>query len=160
VVTNTLNVTFTGGTQPSVVPTPPPVGTVLPFTQTTTINPTYFQPYLAGLWVMDRFFIHEYFGVIVPSDDRVAPIINNNVTMGYNIYENRCSFITSITPVFGVQLLLPVNHINNSVSPTTTTIPANITCIGPYPVDQLPGFDSLGFPNQVFLSGGAQIGLG
>ena len=44
VATNTLNVTFTGGTQPPVVPNPPPVGTVLPFTVTTTINPTYVQP--------------------------------------------------------------------------------------------------------------------
>ena len=80
--------------------------------------------------------------------------------MGYNIYENPCSMVSSITPVYGVQLLLPVNHINNSVSPTSTTVPANITCIGPYPLDQLPGFDSLGFPSQVFLSGGVQIGLG
>lgn len=160
VATNTLNVTFTGGTQPSVVPNPPPVGTILTFTETTRINPTYFQPYAAGLWVADRFFFHEYFGVIVPTDGRVATFINNNLTMGYNIYENRGSFLTSITPTFGVQLLLPVNHVNNSASPTTTVVPANITCIGPFPTDQLPGFDSLGFPSQVFLNAGAQFGLG
>ena len=160
VVTNTLNVTFTGGTQPAVVPNPPPVGTILTFSETTRINPTYFQPYAAGLWVADRLFIHDYFGVIVPTDGRVATFINNNFTMGYNIYENRCSTITSITPVFGVQLLLPVNHVNNSAAPSTTVVPANITCIGPFPSDQLPGFDSLGFPSQVFLNAGAQFGIG
>jgi hypothetical protein len=159
-VTNTLNVTFTGGTQPAVVPTPPPVGTVLPFTITTTINPTYLQPWAAGLWVADRFFVHEYFGILIPTDDRVSTFINNNLTIGYNVFENPCGLVSSITPVIGVQLLLPVNHINNSVGSTTTTIPANITCIGPYPIDQLPGLDSFSFPSQVFLSGGFQIGLG
>jgi hypothetical protein len=159
-VTNTLNVTFTGGTQPSVVPNPPPVGTVLPFTISTTINPTYLQPFGAGLWVVDRFFLHEYFGVLVPTDDRVSTIINNNITMGYNIYESRDGFVSSFTPVLGLQMLLPVNHINNSAGSTTSTVPANIPCIGPYPLNQLPNLDSFGFPTQMFLSAGAQIGIG
>jgi hypothetical protein len=159
-VTNTLNVTFTGGTQPAVVPNPPPVGTILPFSITARINPTYLQPYAAGMWVLDRFFIHEYFGVLIPTDDRVSTLINNNVTMGYNIYSNPYASVSSITPVFGVQALLPVNHISNSVSPTTTTVASNIPCIGPYPTDQLPNLNSFGFPTQIFLSAGAQIGLG
>ncbi len=160
VVTSTLNVTFTGGTQPSVVPNPPPIGTILPFTATTRINPTYLQPWAAGLWVWDRFFVHEYFGILIPTDDRVSTFINNNLTIGYNLFENRSGTISSITPVFGMQLLLPVNHINNSVGSTVTTIPADITCIGPFPTDQIPGLDSFSFPSQVFLSGGLQIGLG
>jgi hypothetical protein len=154
-----LDITFTGGTQPALVPNPPPVGTILTATQTTRLNPTYLQPYVAGLWVRDRLFVHEYFGVIVPTDSRVATIINNNLTIGYEIYNNPNGMLRTITPIAGVQLLLPTNHVNNSATPTTTTVAANITCLDTTIPSQLAN-QAFGFPNQVFLSGGAQFGLG
>jgi len=36
------------------------------------VNPTYFQPWVAGLVIFDRFWVHDYFGVVVPTDS-VSP---------------------------------------------------------------------------------------
>ena len=55
-------------------------------------------------------------------------------------------------------MLIPVNHINNSVGSTQTTVATNITCLDTTPPPELSR--SFGFPTQVFLTGGAQFGLG
>ena len=165
--TNTLLLTFTGGPAPAGV-TPPPVGTILPApmvgpTVTTTLNPTYLQPWIGGLWVRDAFFVHEYFGVIVPTDGRVATILNQNISFGYQLFRDRDSsrLLTSVTPTVGLQALIPVNNINNSGGTSTTQVPVNINCLATsFPVDQLPTNPSFGFPTQMFLNGGVQFGLG
>jgi hypothetical protein len=157
--TTNLNLTFTGPSQPGL-----PAGTLLgpfaPVTTTTSVNPTYFQPWTGGLLVCDKVFVQEYFGVIVPSDTRVATFINNNVTFGYTLYSNQSRTLSSVTPTFSVQALLPVNHISNSASSSVSTVSVNIPCtITAIPADQIPP-PTLSFPDQVFLTAGAQIGIG
>lgn len=155
-ITNTLLITFTGGPAPPGV-NPPPVGTVIPVTSTTTINPTYLQPWVGFLKSWDRLYVHEYFGVVVPTDNRVATLLNINSTVGYNVYSDPNRFIRSITPTLGVQLLLPVNNISNSTGSTTREV--DISCLTTtFPEDQLP--TRLGFSNQVMINVGAQVGLG
>jgi hypothetical protein len=164
--TSSLVLTFTGLNGQSVPGLP--VGTILPSGQplqgptvTTTVNPTYLQPWVGGLFVRDRFFMHEYFGVLIPTDSRVATIINNNLTFGYEVYRDPSRVISSITPTFGVQMLLPVNHVSNTAGSTQTQTPVNINClITTFPTSQLPVNQSFGFPDQVFLTAGAQLGLG
>ena len=155
-ITNTLLINFTGGpTPPGVVP--PPVGTIIRVTSTTTVNPTYLQPWIGGVVSLDKWFIQEYFGILIPTDDRVATIINNNFIIGYNLYSDPDRFVRSITPTFGVQMLLPVNHVSSSTGDTTA--PVNINCLTTvFPEDQLP--TRLGFSHQVFLTAGVQMGLG
>jgi hypothetical protein len=158
--TSTLNLTFTGPTQPGL-----PIGAnlpVTPLTTTTTVNPTFLQPWIGGLWARDGFFVQEYFGVLVPTDNRISTIINNNVTLGYEIYRNPNGFLSSITPTFGVQLLLPVSNVNNSVGSTTSQVPVDINCLTTSYAQiagQIPN-SSFGFPDQVFLTAGGQFGLG
>jgi hypothetical protein len=165
--TSSLALTFTGlnGMNAAGIA---PVGSLLPNGQplqgptvTTTVNPTFVQPWIGGVLVRDGFFVHEYFGLLVPTDHRIATIINNNVTMGYELYRDSSRFVSSITPTFGVQMLLPVNHISNTAGSTQSQIPVNIDClITTFPASQLPVNQSFGFPDQVFLTAGAQVGLG
>lgn len=104
---------------------------------TTTINPWFYQPWVGGIFVRDRFFIQEYFGVVIPDDSRISTLINNDITAGYTLYQSDdpCSRLTSITPTVGVQVLIPVSNRDG-------------------------GAGSFGFSDQVFLTGGITFGLG
>ena len=158
--TSTLNLTFTGPSQPGL-----PAGSnlpVTPLTTTTSVNPTFLQPWIGGLWVRDGFFVQEYFGVLIPTDDRISTIINNNITMGYEIYRNQNGFLSSITPTCGVQLLLPVNHVNNSAGSTTSQLPVDINCFTTSFAQVANQFSNsaFGFPDQVFLRRAGNLRLG
>ena len=134
--------------------------TLVPST-TTTLNPTYIQPWLAGLWKMDRFYVQEYFGVITPSDDRVSTILNNNLTLGFNMFESRSGFLTSVTPMVGAQALIPVTHIGtpSGVGTLNPQFPSTTTTIQGAAVPVSPAPNAFGFPDQLFLTGGVQFGL-
>ena len=135
----------------------PGIGINPPPSVTKTINPTFLQPWVGGLLVLDRFFVQEYFGVVVPTDTSVSTFINNDFGVGFRLYRSDCqdSLLTSVTPTVNVQALLPLNHqgspapaapINNS-SATASQIFAN------------PTPSTLNSPYQVFLTGGVQFGL-
>jgi hypothetical protein len=122
-----------------------------------TINPTFLQPWIGGVVVLDRLSIQEYLGVIVPTDERVATFINNDIGMGYQIYRCQNRFLSSIAPTIDVQALIPVN--NTGVTPR---LPLNQPVTLPSPVT--PGNEVVPFnprfPDQVFVSPGVQLGLG
>jgi hypothetical protein len=134
-------------------------------TTMTTVNPTFLQPWVAGLWAHDRFFIQDYFGVVVPTDDRVATLINDSLSMGYQVYRGgpEC-ILSSITPTLGVQVLEPLNHQGIQTSGPATTVPNGVAGT-PFNTIQIstppsvPPINSFGFPTQVFISAGSQFGL-
>jgi hypothetical protein len=146
--TSFKNVAFNGNLITTI---PGPGGTVATFTR---INPTFLQPWVAGQIGSDRLLIHNYFGVLIPTDNNVATFLNNDLTVGYTLYRcNSDRWITSVTPVVGFQALIPVSHRGEpaSITPATGNIDAN-----GFPT-AAPTF---GFSDQFFVSGGAQIGLG
>jgi hypothetical protein len=78
--------------------------------QTTTINPTYLQPWTAGLLVLGPLFVQDYFGVIIPTDQQVPVFLNNNLIMGYQVYQGPSdALLTSLIPFVGAQELIPVS---------------------------------------------------
>jgi len=78
--------------------------------QTTRINPTYLQPWTAGLLVLGPFFVQDYFGVIIPTDQQVPVFLNNNLIVGYQVYQGPSdALLTSLTPFVGAQELIPVS---------------------------------------------------
>jgi len=101
-----------------------------------SVNPTFLQPWTAFLLSGDRFFVQEYFGVLIPVPSQIVTSINNNVAVGYRWYQNASpnELISSITPILNAQTLIPL-------SPGATPLP-------------------ISFPTQVFLTEGLQIGLG
>lgn len=101
-------------------------------TTTTTVNPTFLQPWVGGTLVRDRLIVNEFFGVLIPTDNNVATYINNDLTVGYRVYEACCgSRISSLTPMVGVQAFLPTGDT-----------------------------DLASFSDQVFTTGALQVGLG
>jgi hypothetical protein len=119
-------------------------------TTTQTLNPTYLQPWAGGLLVLDRLYVQEYLGVIIPTESEVATFINSDLSVGYQIFRGeRDQLITSVTPTLDVQALIPVNHHG------TPAIPTGVKG-EPLPTGTTP----VAFPDQLFLTAGAQVGLG
>jgi hypothetical protein len=122
-----------------------------------SVNPTYFQPWLAGLLIFDRLYVHEYFAVVVPSDGRVATFLTSDFTLGYSLIRaNDDGLLTSVTPTLGIQALIPVSNRGTPTGQGTTTfVPFAGTSL-PAP----PAPSPFTFTDQVFVSGGVQLGLG
>jgi hypothetical protein len=139
-------------------------------TTTESLNPTYLQPWMAGLLVLDRLFIQEYVGVIIPTDQRVSTFMNNDVTMGFQIYRGEKGDLVSwVTPLVSAQLLAPVNHqgSNQAIAGPTSTNTTIASGVGqafpaaPAPTTPAaPAIGTVGFPYQLFMTGGFQVGLG
>jgi hypothetical protein len=134
-------------------------GDTLVTSTTTRINPTFFQPYAAGFMSFDRLFIHDYFGFIIPTDDRVSTFINNDFTIGYQLYRsnNPNSVLTSVTPMMAAQAIIPLNHVGTpSNASTATFVPFDQNGQLPTPVAPT----NFLFSSQVFMVGGVQVGIG
>lgn len=135
----------------------------------TTLNPTYLQPWIGGVYVLDRLFVEDYFGVIVPTDSRVSTLINESLNLGFQVYRGgQGDFVSSITPTLGFQVLLPVTH----TSATTTDyagesigsslVGQSLTSqntLKPQDLAQLSRSSSGSFSDQFFLSAGVAVSL-
>ena len=130
-------------------------------TSTRTTNPTYLQPWLAGLLAGDRVFVQEYLGVIIPTDTAVSTFINNDIAVGYRMYRGAPgSFISAVTPIVDLQALLPVNHVGSATSGTIAGTPIGNAGAAIIPPTPIFGSNNLTFSDQIFLTSGVQIGLG
>jgi hypothetical protein len=126
---------------------------------TATVNPTFVQPWVAGLLALDRLFVQDYFGVVIPTDDRVSTFLNNDFAVGYQVYRCRDRFISSIAPILDVQALIPLNH-QGTPAPATTDLSFPGNGITATALRQMvPSNLTLNSPYQVWVTGGAQIGL-
>jgi hypothetical protein len=133
------------------------------------VNPTFIQPYIAALLGMDRIYVQDYLAVVVPTDNRVSTYINNDLAVGYQLYRNQGGLLSSFTPTADVQLLLPVNHQGSSPAGTGSTllnVPGEVVDIHGMTIRGAPNFPPVNAPPlslrssyQVFVTGGAQVGL-
>ena len=129
---------------------------------TTTINPTFVQPYISGLVHMDNLFVQNFVGALISTDNRISPFINEDLAVGYTIFSNPsalASFFTptSLTPTIEAQLLIPTDH-EGSGAGTAPFIPASSG--NPVAKTGLTTTNSFSFPDQLFLTEGFQLGLG
>lgn len=129
-----------------------PAGNTILSRATTTTNPTYLQPYVVGLLGLDRLFVQDFLGVLIATDSRIAPFINNDLGVGYQLYRSESGFFSSLTPIIDVQALFPTAHEGTPAAPAPVAFGMT-----PPPVSTPTAFN---FPNQVFLTEGVQIGLG
>src|SRR5262249_28172622 len=60
-------------------------GSSLPLTRDTIL-----QPFLGYIWTADRWFVHGFSGVEVPTDSRDVTLLFNSVGVGYT-YMRRCA---------------------------------------------------------------------
>jgi hypothetical protein len=119
-------------------------GTVIPNGPTTSVNPTFLQPWIAGQLSWNKWFVQEYIGVLVPLPNQIVPSINNNLALGYRMFNCGCPdhWISSLTPMLNAQVFVPL----------ATTANPGTTGTGP----TLP----ISFPTQLFLTEGCQLGIG
>lgn len=123
-------------------------------TITRKINPTFLQPWLGGIYVKDRFFIQEYLGVVIPTDDNfLSTALNNDLCAGYTVYRAPGRILSSVSPILDVQSYSPVTKDGKPAIPEGTT--PGVTDLGP---GGQPA--QFGFRTQVSVSPGLQFGLG
>jgi hypothetical protein len=121
----------------------------------TALNPTFVQPWVAGLVNFNRLFVQEYFAVIQPLPDEVATSINDSLTVGYRLWTaDPCNqdnhWISSITPILSAQTLVALqNGFNETKNVSSATTP-----------EVTPGPFRISFPTQVFLTEGCEFGVG
>lgn len=123
-------------------------------TITRKINPTFLQPWLGGIYVKGRFFIQEYLGVVIPTDDNyLSTALNNDLCAGYTVYSAPGRILSSVSPILDVQSYSPVTKDGKPAIPEGTT--PGVTDLGP---GGQPA--QFGFRTQVSVSPGLQFGLG
>jgi hypothetical protein len=132
-------------------------------TVTRRVNPTFLQPWIGGLVVLDRLFVHEYLGIVVPTESRMTTFFNTDLTVGYALFQNPDGMVTSVTPLLSAQALVPVNRTSSQSTAPTTTVQAigpqgTPITLPPLPAAALPS--SIGFPEQLYLTPALQVGLG
>jgi hypothetical protein len=128
-----------------------PVGTIRTL-NTQEVNPTFFDPYVAGLYKGERCWVNEYLGLIIPTDSGVSTFINNDITVGFQVYKS-CDggTLSHVSATLDFQALLPVNHIGTPAA--GTALPAS-TSLSSFPSVQT------GFSDWFFVTPGVLVGLG
>ncbi len=123
---------------------------------TTSINPTFLQPWLASLLIFDRLYVHQYLGTVVPTDPRVATFLNYDFTVGYLLYRSNVRrFLTSLTSTANIHTLIPLT---NRGTPAGQGGEVEVPFVnGALPPAPAP--TNFTFSDQVFASGGFQLGI-
>ena len=99
----------------------------------------------------DQFFVQDYVGVVFASDSRVSTFVNNDLSVGYMLYDyHGGGWLTGVTPTIDLQALLPVNHVGGPRF--IPAVPKGVSADLPVP--------SIQFSNQLFTSAGVAWGLG
>jgi hypothetical protein len=111
------------------VPTGPGIDTI-----DGSIHSTLLQPWFGYIWNADRFFVHAFHSVVVPTDSRDVTLLFNDVGLNYWLYRNEgIGVISSLVPMLEAHVTTPLNHRNDA---------------GPIVI-----------PDLVVLTGGLHIGI-
>ena len=96
-----------------------------------SLNTTYFQPFLAYIWRMDRVYIQGFNGFDFPTNNADVSLMYNDIGIGYFVYRtnDRTRAITAIAPTFEVHVNSPLNHRNpyNIYDPAASAYDCNLT---------------------------------
>jgi hypothetical protein len=73
---------------------------------------TILQPYLGYIWNSDRWFVHGFASVAVPTDTNEATFLFNDIGVGYWLLRNRDGdgWITGVVPTVEAHVNTPLNH--------------------------------------------------
>jgi hypothetical protein len=86
-----------------------PTGPDIPFGDG-TIHPTIIQPFVGYIFGGDRFFIHGFTSVGIPSDDRDVTHLFNDVGVGYWVYRGSGGIINGVAPTIEAHVTTPLDH--------------------------------------------------
>jgi hypothetical protein len=95
------------------------------------IHSTEVQPFLGYLLIRDRFYLHGFLSLSVPSSVRDVTMVYNDLGIGYFVYRSTDpdSALTSIAPTFEVHVNSPLTHRDwfNANDPTGTADVVDLT---------------------------------
>jgi hypothetical protein len=107
------------------------------------VNDTTVQPFLGYLWRRDRFYLHGFVAVDMPTSLRDVTMVFNDIGIGYYAYRNPDpdGFLMALVPTFEVHVNDPLTHgdFNNPRDPTGTPDIVNLT----YGLNALVGQNSV-----------------
>ena len=76
------------------------------------IHSTEIQPFIGYLLIRDRFYLHGFTSLSVPSSVRDVTMVYNDIGVGYFLFRSNDphNFITSVAPTFEVHVNSPLTH--------------------------------------------------
>jgi hypothetical protein len=109
-----------------------PTGPSLPVLGQSSINPTVFQPFLAGQLKIENLYLQNFASFVFPTDTRDVTLFFESIGVGYSIYRacDSAALLRSIIPTAEFHANIPFNHQSLASSP-------------------------IGLPNTVDFTGGA-----
>jgi hypothetical protein len=107
------------------------------------VNDTTVQPFLGYLWRRNRFYLHGFVALDVPTSIRDVTMVYNDIGIGYYVYRNpnRDALLAALVPTFEVHVNDPLTHgdFDNQFDPTGTANVVNLT----YGINAMIGRDSV-----------------
>jgi hypothetical protein len=107
------------------------------------VNDTTVQPFIGYLWRRDRFYLHGFVALDVPTSMRDVTMVYNDVGIGYFVYRNfrEGAWLKALVPTFEVHVNDPLTHgdFNNQLDPTGTPDVVNLT----YGINAMIGRDAV-----------------
>jgi hypothetical protein len=114
-----------------------PTGPQYDLADGTHISPTLIEPFIAGMYNIDRFYVMGFSSITAPTSPQDVTLWSNDVGVGYRLYQctDEHRLVTGISPTIEWHLNTPMNHAGLNNPGTVLT-----------------------FPNEVFLmTGGVQF---
>src|SRR5581483_476069 len=88
-----------------------PTGPDIHLPNGSSFHPVILQPFVGSLFNWDRWYLHSFSSLAVPTDERDAVLLFNDLGIGYRLYENReRTYLRSVTPTFETHINIPLNH--------------------------------------------------
>jgi hypothetical protein len=95
------------------------------------VNDTTVQPFIGYIWRRDRFYLHGFVALDVPTSVRDVTMVYNDLGIGYYLYRNPepDGFLMALVPTFEVHVNDPLTHrdYNNPLDITGTADIVNLT---------------------------------
>jgi hypothetical protein len=95
------------------------------------VNDTAVQPFVGYLWRRERFYLHGFVALDVPTSIRDVTMVYNDIGIGYYVYLNPHpgALLTGLAPTFEVHVNDPLTHgdYNNPYDPTGTPNVVDLT---------------------------------
>jgi hypothetical protein len=76
-----------------------------------SLHPVILQPWVGGILNLDRFYVHGFTSLAVPTDARDALLLFDDLGIGYRLYQSHERAILSyVTPTLETHINTPLNH--------------------------------------------------
>ena len=114
-----------------------PTGKALQVPGESSVNSTYFQPWVGGIWHIENLYFLDFTSLAIPTDARDIQFFFESFALGYLIYRNndRNALLRAVVPDAEFHVNAPLNH------QSLTSVP-------------------IGFPPTVDFTGGCLVFLG